>query len=159
LECLGCRLDCESHVGTRARLTESTRLSGLAGPLRAATPCCYHTRTVALSRSPTITNARSRSGTVLNGTIAPTRSLHIFHPLARVLSPQVSAFQVTILRASHSERLAGGTRGRGSPSAIAITTPSAGAFLNRSRRPRVHSAALRLTRYFSLRRCARGACR
>jgi len=55
----------------------------------------------------------------------------------------------SIPRASHKERLAGGTRGRGSPSAIVITAPSAGAAINRSRRPRVHSAALRLTRYFS----------
>ena len=45
-----------------------------------------------------------------------------------------------------------GALGKGSRrSGVAITAPVPGAAFNRSRRPRVHSAALRLTRYVSWR--------
>lgn len=54
-----------------------------------------------------------------------------------------------------NERLAGGTRRMGR--APAITAHSAGALSNRSRRPRVHYAALRLTHYPLFGRCACGA--
>lgn len=70
----------------------------------------------------------------------------------------------SIPRASDKERLAGSTRGRGSPLAIAITAPSAGAAVNRSRalhsvpRAGVAVAMLTLLRVpFQLRRCAFGA--
>ena len=73
----------------------------------------------------------------------------LFHPRSRASPSQaVSALRVTIPRARHNERLAGGSRSRVPPDG-SLCSRSCGCPFNRSRRRRVAAAALRLIRHIS----------
>jgi hypothetical protein len=113
-----------------------------------------------LSALPSHTDEPSASTTqidvVLSETSSPTNRA-ILRLLAGSNQPQTMVAEVgdriTPARARDRERLAGGTRRRGPCQALALdrslSLPRRRVpLLNRSRRPRVHCAALRLTRYF-----------